>query len=131
MNLEKATKKEIGDYGERAVVRELERNGYRLVGRNIARKTGEIDVLMRKGDTLHFIEVKALSCEELPDLEAVNDRYDPSANLHEVKVRKVARTAEWIVAEKEWEGDWQVDGALVWLRLRDGVAKVLHLPQIV
>ncbi len=131
MNLDGASKKEIGDSGEKEVVRELERHGFKLVGRNIARKTGEIDVLMRKGDTLHFIEVKTLTCEELPDLEAVGDRYDPSANLHEAKIRKVARTAEWIVAEKDWEGEWQVDGALVWLRARDGAAKVLHLPQIV
>jgi len=46
-------------------------------------------------------------------------------------VRKVARTAEWYVMEKDWEGDWQVDGCLVWLRRRDGMARVRYLPQIV
>ena len=35
------------------------------------------------------------------------------------------------VAEKDWEGDWQVDGCLVWLRKRDGKALVRYLPQIV
>ena len=63
--------------------------------------------------------------------EDARDEYDPSLNLHEAKVRKVARTAEWYVAEKDWEGEWQVDGCLVWLRRHDGIAKVRYLPQIV
>jgi len=57
--------------------------------------------------------------------------YDPSLNLHQAKVRKVARTGEWYVLEKKWEGEWQVDGMLVWLRRRDSVARVSYLPQIV
>ena len=28
-------------------------------------------------------------------------------------------------------GEWQVDGTLVWLRRRDGMARVSYLPQIV
>jgi hypothetical protein len=36
----------------------------------------------------------------------------------------------WFVANAGWEGDWQVDGMLVWLRGRDGRARMRYLPQI-
>jgi hypothetical protein len=75
--------------------------------------------------------VKTNLVEEFPNEKSVDDEYDPSLNLHEAKIRKVARTGEWYVLEKDWEGEWQVDGCLVWLRRRDGMARVRYLPQIV
>jgi putative endonuclease len=122
-------RKGTGNAGEEAAARFLKKAGFRILGRNIARKTGEIDILAQKGDTLHFVEVKTLSCREFPDGDARGDCYDPADNLHPYKVRKVARTAEWLVAEREWEGEWQVDGALVWLR-DDGASRVEHIQQI-
>ena len=130
MDVSALSRKEIGDLGEREVIAYLKRQGFSLVARNIARKTGEIDVLMEKNDIWHFIEVKTITCVDFPDLDGSADSYDPSENLHEAKIRRVARTAEWLVAEKDWQGDWQVDGTLVWLRLVDGAPRVLHLPQI-
>jgi putative endonuclease len=109
----------------------LRRHGFSIRDRNVARKTGELDIIAEKENTLHFVEVKTVLAEEFPNAESPRDGYDPSLNLHEAKVRKVARTGEWYVLEKGWEGEWQVDGVLVWLRRRDGMAKVSYLPQIV
>jgi len=130
VNFTNSSRKETGNTGEAAVAVYLKRDGFRIVGRNVARKTGELDVIAQKGNTLHFVEVKTVLCQEFPNPESVADAYDPSMNLHEYKIRKVARTAEWYVAEKEWEGDWQVDGALVWLRARDNAVHIEYLPQI-
>ncbi len=116
--------------GERTAAEYLRRQGFKLVDTNVARKTGEIDIIMRQGEILHFIEVKTILCQEFPESGSVQDVYDPSANLHEAKIRRVARTSEWYVANKNWEGEWQVDAVLVWLRTRDGAAKVRYLPQI-
>lgn len=129
MNIPALSTKDRGNLGERLVERYLRRLGFRILGRNIARKTGELDIVARKGECLHFVEVKALMCREFPG--DTSDGYDPADNLHPYKIRKVARTAEWYVAEQEWEGEWQVDGALVWLRERDGKALIRYLPQIV
>jgi len=125
------TRKDIGALGERVAAEYLRRKGFALVDKNMARKTGELDVIMKKGDTLHFIEVKTVLCFEFPKAESTDDAYDPADNLHLYKIRKVARTAEWYVMQYGWEGEWQVDGALVWLRERDGLARVRYLPQIV
>jgi putative endonuclease len=123
-------RKEVGNTGESVACEYLRRHDFEIVERNVARKTGELDVIAKEGETLHFVEVKTIVVDEFPGSDA-EDMYDPSANLHEAKIRKVARTGEWYVAEKGWEGDWQVDGCLVWLRRRDGRALVRYLPQIV
>jgi putative endonuclease len=131
VDLNGKSRKEVGALGEKVAAEYLRRRGLSVVDRNIARKTGELDLIAKSKATMHFVEVKTLTVEEFPKEETGRDDYDPSVNLHEAKVRKVARTAEWYVAEKEWEGEWQVDGCLVWLRRRDGLAKVQYLPQIV
>ena len=131
MDLSSKTTKEVGNLGESIACEYLNRHGFKIRDRNIARKTGELDVIAEKENTLHFVEVKTVLADEFPSTGNTKDEYDPSLNLHEAKVRKVARTGEWYVLEKKWSGDWQVDGCLVWLRRRDGMAKVSYLPQIV
>ena len=131
MDLSDKSRKEIGDIGERTAAEYLKRHGFRIRGHNIGRKTGELDIVAERDGTLHAVEVKTMLCCDFPEESGDRDEYDPAMNLHEAKVRRVARTAEWYVAETDWEGEWQVDGALVWLRERDGMAKVQYLPQIV
>ena len=131
VDLSSKTKKEVGALGEALAAEYLKRRGFSIIDKNVARKTGELDLIAREGETLHFVEVKTVLADEFPNEKYARDEYDPSLNLHEAKVRKVARTGEWYVMEKNWEGDWQVDGCLVWLRRRDGMARVRYLPQIV
>ncbi len=131
MNLLNMSRKEVGALGECVAAVYLKRRGFELLERNLVRKMGEIDLIAREGETLHFVEVKTILCEQFPVERGAADEYDPSLNLHEAKIRKVARMGEWYAAEQEWEGEWQVDGALVWLRRRDGLARVRYLPQIV
>lgn len=130
MELSGRNKKDIGTLGEKAVAEYLRRNGFRIIDRNVSRKTGEIDIIAQKDETLHFVEVKSILCKDFPKFKDNRDRYDPSVNLHALKIQKVARTAEWYMANNEWEGDSQIDGALVWLRERDGHAYVRYVPQI-
>ncbi len=134
MDLSTYTRKEVGALGEKVAAEYLKRHGMSIRDINFARKTGELDIIAEgpeEGGTLHFVEVKTILVEEFPVKQAVQDTYDPSLNLHGEKLRKVARTGEWYVLEKDWEGEWQVDGCLVWLRRRDGMARVCFLPQLV
>lgn len=130
MDISAKSKKEIGALGEKVAAEYLRRHGFSIRDRNVARKTGELDLIAEKGNTLHFVEVKTVLADEFPEEKSRRDDYDPSLNLHEAKIRKVARTGEWYVLEEKWEGEWQVDGCLVWLRRRDGLARVSYLPQI-
>jgi len=134
MDINNYTTKEIGALGEKVAGEYLMRHGLRIRDINFARKTGELDIIAEgheAGGTLHFVEVKTIAVDEFPVGHPATDTYDPSVNLHESKVRKVARTGEWYVLEKKWSGEWQVDGCLVWLRRRDGMARIQYLPQLV
>lgn len=131
MDISSKSRKEVGALGEKVAAEYLRRRSFAITDRNVTRKTGEIDLIAEKDEVLHFVEVKTILIDEFPDDRKNRDEYDPSLNLHETKIRKVARTGEWYVAEKNWEGEWQVDGCLVWLRRRDGMARVSYLPQII
>ena len=131
VNISSLTRKEVGALGEKVAAEYLKRHGFSIIDRNVARKTGELDLIAKSEDTLHFVEVKTILADEFPNEKYATDDYDPSLNLHEAKIRKVARTGEWYVLESGWEGEWQVDGVLVWLRRRNGMARVRYLPQIV
>lgn len=131
MDLSSSSRKEVGDLGEKVAAEYLKRHGFSIRDRNVLRKTGELDIVAEKEGALCFIEVKTILVYDFPAEKSVGDEYDPSLNLHEIKIKKVARTGEWYVLENEWEGEWQVDGCLVWLRRKDGMAKIRYLPQIV
>ena len=49
----------LGKRGEEIAVAHLRAKGYRIEVRNFRRKTGEIDIICRDGDTYVFVEVKA------------------------------------------------------------------------
>jgi len=120
--------KDIGNLGERVTAEYLRRKGFLIVGRNVQVKVGELDIVARKENCLHVVEVKALVCREFPKED--DACYGPGENLHEYKLRKLVRSAEWYIAGIGWDGEWQIDGAFVWLRQHDGMAKIEYLPQI-
>lgn len=51
----------FGDRGERAAVKFLKRQGFRIVKRNYATPWGEIDIIALDGTTIVFVEVKTRS----------------------------------------------------------------------
>lgn len=79
-------KREIGNKGEDAVCRFLEKKGYRIVKRNYFCPKGEIDIIAENNDTLAFVEVKARkeNCV-VTGAEAVDFR----------KKQRIFKTAAW------------------------------------
>ncbi len=51
-------RKDLGREGEEAALRDYLKKGYCLVEKNWSIRQGEIDLIVRKGDTLVFVEVK-------------------------------------------------------------------------
>ena len=51
-------RKKLGDFGEQVATAHLMRQGYALIGRQWRCAAGEIDLLMRDGATLVFVEVR-------------------------------------------------------------------------
>lgn len=59
MTKNKVSKKDIGNRGEDAVCRYVEKYGYRVIARNFSCPRGEIDIIAENSDTIAFIEVKS------------------------------------------------------------------------
>lgn len=52
------TKRDIGNAGETAVCKFLQKNGYEILKRNYTIRGGEIDIIAKKNDCIAFVEVK-------------------------------------------------------------------------
>lgn len=82
--------KDLGDEGEELAARHLVREGFSIVARNVRYRTGEIDIVARRGKELHFVEVRT--------------RTDPSfvsplESITEEKQHRIRRTAEWYLSD--------------------------------
>jgi len=128
MDIHDFSRKDIGELGERVAAEYLFRNGFKVLGRNIQLRIGELDIVALKDDCLHIVEVKSLVCSSFPSKGY--GAYSPADNLHQRKIRTVRRAGEWYVAGTGWDKEWQIDAVLVWLREPDGMARVEYYPQI-
>lgn len=76
--------KSLGERGEEAAARFLERLGYTVVARSQRTKLSEIDLIAVEGETIVFVEVKT---------RASDDRSAPSEAVDRDKQRRLARAA--------------------------------------
>jgi len=101
-------KKSIGQIGEELASDYLESCGYKVLGRNIREKFGEIDILTMSADgRLHFVEVKTISAGYADYSGMV-----PEDNLSAQKLNKMKKMAEWYAnghPELVGGGGWQID----------------------
>lgn len=83
------SKRALGAQYERAAVRYLEEQGYRILCRNFTCRQGEIDIVAREGGYLCFVEVKYRRSTDWGDgLAAVDFR----------KQQRISRTALYYLA---------------------------------
>jgi putative endonuclease len=124
-------KRKIGDFGESIACRFLMKQGHSILERNYLRPWGEIDVISKKGNVLHFIEVKSVVRDNLTDVPHETDGYRPEDNVHEAKLRRLTKTIQTYLLEKREAGDWQFDVAVVYVEKSLKRAKVRILCDVV
>lgn len=98
------TTKQIGDEGEGLAEATLTKAGYQIVARNFRTRFGEIDLIARDGKCLVFVEVKAKS----------DDMFgSPAEMITSKKLWKIRRTAEFYIAENNYDGSWRIDAVII------------------
>ena len=75
----------LGRRGERLAAEFLKGRGYRIIRRNCRSKFGEIDLIVRDGDEVVFVEVKTRESGAWGD---------PALAVNEAKQRRLRLTAE-------------------------------------
>ncbi len=95
-----------GELGEEIACKYLISKGFEIMERNYTLKVGEIDIVVKKGKVVHFIEIKS-SIGSFGDIG--NSLYRPEENLHPKKLSRLYRTVEIYVMDKNVLNDWQID----------------------
>lgn len=123
-------RKILGALGESVAARFLERKGFTILKQNYQQKWGEIDIIAFKDGVVRFVEVKSVSREPLPDISRENEGHRPEELVHEHKLRKIARTAEMYMNDKNDLRDYQVDVVGVFLDVRNKKARCRLFEQV-
>jgi putative endonuclease len=124
----KLKNKYIGDLGEDLACKYLENKGFWIVDRNYSKKWGEIDIVAKHKQIIHFIEVKSLNCN-LENHDFSTKR--PEENLHEWKIKRLFRVFQTYLISKKIESEWQFDVILVFLDCEHKKAKIKSLKNII
>lgn len=128
-------KRKTGNLGEDLACRFLIRNGFSILERNYLKKCGEIDIIAKKESSLHFIEVKSVSCETIPKLssETAGDNHRPEDNIHTWKLARIAKTLQVYLSERNVSGEtnWQFDVITVKIDVKRLISRVLLLENII
>lgn len=118
----------MGEIAEHVACGYLESKGYKIIERNYTKKWGELDIIALKDKGIHFVEVKSKS--GVPD-PAVSDAYRPEDNMHPWKVKRLLRTIQTYLLERDIKGEWQFDLAVVYLSLDTKEARVKILENVI
>lgn len=117
-------RKNLGDSAERVAALYLERQGYRILARNVRTRAGEIDLVAQDGAELVFVEVKARrgTWHGTPE-EAVTPR----------KQLKLVALGEAFIAQQPElaRRPWRIDVVALELDAGGGVGRMNHIKRAV
>lgn len=132
-------KRKLGNLGEDLACRFLIKQGFDIIDRNYLKKCGEIDIVTKKDNVLHFIEVKSVSCEMPPNVSSSSvqtgkiGEYRPEDNVHSWKLQRLAKTIQIYIIEKSVsdETDWQLDVITVYIDKKRLVSKIHTINNVI
>jgi putative endonuclease len=102
-----------GDIAETLTCKYLRENGFEIIERNFYSPFGEIDIIAKRNDVLHFVEVKS----GLDYERAVQ-------NLTPKKIGRILKTSDVYLKKHALTCNYQIDAVIVY----DGVCE--HLESI-
>lgn len=110
----------IGRWGEGIAAEYLQKEGYIFVDRNIRTPYGEIDLILRRGEIVIFVEVKTRT----------SSRYGyPEESITPRKQQHMFDSAEYYAQEKKIE-HWQIDAISVEGKPNGSAPKITHFEDI-
>ena len=113
-------KRRLGDRGEERARRHLESKGYAFVTANWRCAVGELDLVMRDGDEIVFVEVKTRRSEAMGRAEEA---------IAPAQARRLLSAGEWFLADRPDLADaiWRIDLVAITLDGRGAVSRLTHL----
>ena len=106
---------EVGEMGENVAEDFLREEGYKILDKNYRTKYFEIDIIAKKKDVLHFVEVRTKTNEKFGS---------PEETIDYKKKEKLLRSAKAYTTFNDCKGKYQVDVICIVL---DGLGNVDRL----
>jgi len=117
-------KRQLGNKGEEVACEHLTSKGYSIIENNYNTKFGEIDIIAKYKEIIHFIEVKSGNNKE--------NTISPVENLTRDKIRKFIKTVQIYLNHKNvsQEQRWQIDAIVVVFNSFDAPLDISHIENI-
>ena len=132
--MSKISLNEVVRIGEKTACMFLVKRGFRIIEQNYWKKWGEIDIIAKKLGLLHFIEVKTVS-REISGKEnrgvARETGFRPEENVHPQKLKRLHRAIFSWLEEYNYEKEWQIDVAAVYLDTKNQRATVRMIENVI
>jgi putative endonuclease len=115
---------QTGRSGEQIARQHLEQRGYATVELNWRCAAGELDLVMKDGDILVFVEVKARISERAGFAEEA---------ISPAKARRLLATGDWYVSEHPefQQSFWRIDLVALTLSHDGAVRRLTHLENVI
>lgn len=116
---------QAGRLGEEAAARWLEVRGYRVVARHVRCRQGELDLVVRRGEVVAVVEVRARVAGPLG-----SGQEQALASVTAAKRRRLVRAARYLLALRPGLARYRLrfDVVAVTLDPRGRPARIVHLP---
>ncbi len=110
----------LGKWGEDLAEKKLKEQGWKILGRNISFKGGELDIVARDKKELVIVEVRTRTFGKI---------MPPECSVGPDKLRKLVRTGQYYVLKNKWEGPWRIDLIAITVEENENV-RIEHFPDI-
>ena len=111
-----------GRLGEEIAKKFLEKKGYKIVEQNYRSKFAEIDLVVKQGKELVFVEVRTKRGEMFGT---------PEESLDKRKLRKLWWNSQGYVNKIHWQGPYRIDAVCIVLKLDNTAERLEHYENIV
>ena len=118
------TTKELGDLGEKLTCGYLVEKGFKILGKNWRISFGEIDIIAKRKNIIHFVEVKTIIS---------NNSFFPEQHVDYKKQRKLRHMAQIWLQQNNYQQDiaYQIDIIGITADQVTRMAKLHYFPNVV
>lgn len=90
----------LGKWGEDIAENKLREMGWKILGRNISFRCGELDIVAVDDDEMVMVEVRT---------RTVGEMMPPECSVGPRKLRKLVSAGKYYVLKNKWDGPWRID----------------------
>jgi len=113
---------EVGKIGEEIAKKFLEKQGYEIIEQNYRTKYAEIDLVVKKGKDLVFVEVRTKIGENFGT---------PEETINKKKMKKLWGNATAYAFVKKWDGSSRIDAICIVLKPDYSIERLNHYESII